>query len=255
MLFPRLVEFTPSTAQFMSHRAVRFLALALAGSFALYAPAPASASMLLSARTKAVSVAVVGDSLANDLGRGMEALFAGKPQIRIIKQTRFATGLVRTDYFDWNASLRGFLHNENPDVIVVVIGGNDRQPIRLQDRRLDPLTKPWLSEYEKRVAHFMHALKRERTKVYWIGLPLVRSAALSSAYQAMNGIYRRQAARHGFKYLSVAKPFQAKDGAYSSFGQSLEGVKRQLRKDDGMHFTDAGGVLFAAHVARAIGLR
>ncbi len=252
-MYPALANLIPIPAAFCRRHVGTLLALTLASAFAT--TTPALASMALSARAKPVSVAVVGDSLANDLGRGMEALFARKPNVRVIKQTRFATGLVRTDYFDWNASLRGFLSSENPDVIVVVIGGNDHQPIRLPAGRLDPLTKPWRAEYDRRVALFMRTLKRERTQVYWIALPLVRSPALSKAYQAMNGIYRRQAARHGFKYLNIAKPFQAKDGAYSSFGQSLEGVKRQLRKDDGMHFTDAGGQLFAAHVAHAIGLR
>ena len=252
-MYPALAHLIPLLAKARRRHTGKLLALALASAFTT--TTPALASMTLSARAKPVSIAVVGDSLANDLGRGMEALFASKRNVRVIKQTRFATGLVRTDYFDWNASLRGFLSNADPDVIVVVIGGNDHQPIRLKRGRLDPLSRPWLSEYERRVALFMGTLKRKRTKVYWVGLPVVRSPKLSGAYQAMNGIYRRQAARHGFKYLNIAKPFQAKDGAYSSFGQSLEGVKRQLRKDDGMHFTDAGGQLFAAHVARAIGLR
>jgi hypothetical protein len=253
MPFPHLADSTPFVAHVRSRKAGAVAALALAA--VVTTNATAAASIMQSTRTKPISVAIVGDSLANDLGRGMEALFAGKPGIRVIKQTRFATGLVRTDYFDWNRSLRGFLHSENPDVIVVVIGGNDRQPIRLEDRRLDPLTKPWLTEYDRRVAHFMNTLKRERTKVYWIALPVVRSESLSDAYQAMNQIYRRQATRHGFQYLNVSSKFQTQDGAYSSFGRSLEGVKRKLRKDDGMHFTDAGGLLLAAHVARAIGLR
>jgi hypothetical protein len=32
-------------------------------------------------------------------------------------------------------------------------------------------------------------------------------------------------------------------------------VRRQIRKDDGMHFTEAGRILFASYVANAIGLR
>jgi len=43
-------------------------------------------------------------------------------------------------------------------------------------------------------------------------------------------------------------------GAYSSFGESLEGVRRRLRKQDGEHFTEAGRILFASYVANAIGL-
>jgi hypothetical protein len=81
----------------------------------------------------------------------------------------------------------------------------------------------------------------------------VRSDSLTQAYEVMNRIYQRQAAKHGIHYYSVWDKFLTK-GAYSSFGESLEGVRRQLRKEDGMHFTEAGKILFASYVANAIGL-
>ena len=71
----------------------------------------------------------------------------------------------------------------------------------------------------------------------------------------MNTIYRRQATRHRFKYVSIWDSFLGRDGAYTSFGMSLSGTKRQLRKNDGMHFTDEGKLLLAARISRAIGLR
>ena len=100
----------------------------------------------------------------------------------------------------------------------------------------------------------MKNFKGERAQVYWVSLPPVRSEKLTNAFREMNKIYRRQAERHGFHYLNVWNRFLTK-GAYSSFGQSLEGVRRQIRKDDGMHFTEAGRILFASYVANAIGLR
>ena len=117
-----------------------------------------------------------------------------------------------------------------------------------------PLTLFNPSRYERRVARFMKNFKGERAQVYWVSLPPVRSEKLTAAFREMNRIYERQAKRHGFHYLSVWNRFLTK-GAYSSFGQSLEGVRRQIRKDDGMHFTEAGRVLFASYVANAIGLR
>jgi hypothetical protein len=233
---------------------IRAGALALTSALALSATADAEV-IDLSARARAMNVAVIGDSVANDLKRGLQDLFERTPHVRVLDQTRFATGLVRTEYFNWNGTVRDFLKRQNPDAIVVVIGGNDRQPIRVNGIRLDPLSRPWLAEYERRVAHFMDTVKRSRAKVYWVGLPAVRADKLTAAYRVMNGVYRRQAARHGFAFVDIGSKFLTPDGAYSSFGQSLEGVKRQLREDDGMHFTQAGRLLFAHYVARAIGLR
>lgn len=235
-------------------RATVLAALCALVALAAFTAGAQAHSTSLSARKNVTKIAVVGDSVANDLGRGFEDLFEGNSKVQIIKQTQFATGLVRTDYFDWNATVRTFLRQHNPDVILVVMGGNDHQTIRVKGHGYEPFERGWVAEYDKRVAHFMRHFKHERTQVYWVSLPPVRSDRLTKAYRVMNKIYRRQAKRHGFHYLSVWNKFLNK-GAYSSFGRSLEGVKRQLRKDDGMHFTAAGRVLFASYVANAIGLR
>lgn len=203
---------------------------------------------------RSVSVAVVGDSLANDLANGMEDNFTGKP-VNVIKLTQFATGLVRTDYFNWNGTVQNALRHGDANIVVVVLGGNDHQPIRVDGRRLDPLTKEWRAEYARRVGHFMDTIGRSRGKLYWVGLPDVRSDKLGHGYRAMNAIYKREAAKRKLRYIDIWGKFHAKDSAYSSFGMSLEGVKRQIRKDDGMHFTEAGRRVFADYVARSIGLR
>ncbi|MGE0564018.1 MAG: DUF459 domain-containing protein [Pseudolabrys sp.] len=218
-------------------------------------PAAGQSESRLSARSRIINVAVIGDSLANDLGQGMEALYARSGRVRVIKHTRFATGLVRDDYFDWNKSVDNFLDHRRPDVILVVIGGNDRQTIRERGRRYDPDTRSWRKEYEQRVASFMAELKKSHAKVYWVGLPAVRSPSMTRSFKIMNGIYRRQAVRHKFKYVSIWDNFLGSDGGYTSFGMSLSGVKRQLRKNDGMHFTDDGKLRLAARISKAIGLR
>ena len=202
-----------------------------------------------------MDIAVVGDSLANDLGRGMEDLFRGKRNVKVIKQTRYATGLTRPDYFNWNAQMRMFVGRSDADAIVVLIGGNDRQDIHLKGRRLERFSKPWMAEYERRVATFMKILKRAKSRVYWVGLPVVRSGLMSRHFRAMNNIFRRQAARHRIRYVSIWRDFADSSGDYTSFGRSVRGVKRQLRKNDGLHFTEAGTLRLATSVARAIGVR
>jgi hypothetical protein len=216
---------------------------------------PGTVQARLFSSRRPLTIAVIGDSLANDLGRGMEALYRRHGNVRILKYTRFSTGLVRTDYFDWNVAVRRFLDNANPDLIVVVIGGNDNQPIRTERGRLDPMTREWLAEYEHRVSAFMAPLQKDRAKIYWVGLPIVRSPHLSRSFSVMNRIYQREAKRHAIRYVSVWDKFADQHGAYSSFGKSLEGVRRQLREDDGMHFTEVGSLRFAAQVGSAIGVR
>jgi hypothetical protein len=223
--------------RYRSFSSVLLLAFACLGS-----PALASA--------RPITVAVLGDSIATELGRGMQALFAHSENVRVIKKTKFSTGLVRPDYFDWNRALREFLAHHDPEMIVVTLGGNDRQNIALpHHHRLDRFSKEWWRNYEGRVDHFMDILQnRSDAKVYWLALPQVRSHQMSHDYRALNEVYRRQAKRHHITYIPAR-------GAYSAYGRGVDGRRQRLRKEDGLHYTDAGSLVLAAEVARAMGLR
>ncbi len=201
-----------------------------------------------------VTVAVIGDSIANELGRGMQALFAGNRHVRVIKRTKFSTGLVRTDYFNWNAALRQFLRHHRADKIVVVMGGNDRQNIMAGHRKLHRFSRAWRRNYERRTAHFMKILKGSHAKVYWVGLPQVASRQMSHDYRILNSIYRREAKRHGFTYVNIWHTFTNSKGAYTSFA-SVGKRRARVRKKDGLHFTDLGSRALAAHVAHVMRLR
>jgi len=202
-----------------------------------------------------ITFAVVGDSIANELGQGMRTLYRRSSHVRVIKKTKFSTGLVRTDYYNWYAALPPFLRRSRPDVIAVNIGGNDRQNLSLHGRRLERFSQPWLKAYRARVARFMALLERTGAKVYWVGLPQVRSQRMSRDYWTLNQIYRREAARHGFAYVSIWDAFANPRGGYTAYGRAADGKRQRLRKKDGIHFTEAGKLRLAAHVAAAMGLR
>jgi hypothetical protein len=245
-----------------SNFALRILA-ALLFLFGLAGPAPlqpiearepggrrAIAPLLKSA--KPLRIGVVGDSLAGDLARGLHKLVAAKRKHTVVKFTRPATGLMRDDVFDWAGALRGFLGKTRLDVVAVIIGGNDRQSIWKNGGRLDHGSPAWRAEYERRIARFMDVLAKSGAKVYWVGLPVVRSDRMSRDYRMINAIQHAQARRHGFDYVSLWEAFADAQGNYSSFGRNIDGVKRRLRKNDGMHFSLDGELLLAHLVARVI---
>lgn len=237
---------------------LRRIGIAAAGIVLVALPiagAQARSGIALLASRRPMKIAVIGDSLANDLGQGMQALFRHKRNLKVIKETQFATGLVRTDYFNWNATVRHFLAHVHPNAMTVIIGGNDRQPIRTRGRRYDPMTRSWRIAYAHRVAHFMHTLERAHARVYWVGLPIVRSDQMTHDFRIMNRIFHHEAVRHHFTYVSIWNKFRARNGGYTSFGRTLRGVDRRLRKPDGMHFTDAGKLRLAADVARVMHAR
>src|SRR5271166_6758217 len=80
------------------------------------------------------TVLVIGDSLADWLGYGLEETFADTPQIGIVRKVRPYSGLVRyearSDAPDWSQAVKDLLAAEQPNAIVVMLGLNDRLPLR-----------------------------------------------------------------------------------------------------------------------------
>jgi uncharacterized protein len=79
-------------------------------------------------------IVVMGDSLADWLGHGLEEAFADNPEFGVVRKFRANTGLIRndsrSDSYDWVTSAREQLAAEQPDFIVMIIGLSDRVPFR-----------------------------------------------------------------------------------------------------------------------------
>ena len=83
------------------------------------------------------NVLVLGDSMADWLGYGLEDAFSETPEIGVIRKPRANRGLIKTegrDGYDAVAAVREALASEKPDYIVMMIGLADRQSIRAQPR-------------------------------------------------------------------------------------------------------------------------
>jgi len=80
------------------------------------------------------TVVIVGDSLADWLGYGLDELYADQPEIGVERKIRATSGLVRYDArnetLDWPQMIKDTLANEKPNAIVVMLGLNDRVPLR-----------------------------------------------------------------------------------------------------------------------------
>jgi uncharacterized protein len=80
------------------------------------------------------TVVVIGDSMADWLGYGLDEKYTDQPQIGIERKIHAASGLVRYDAknesLDWPQAVKEALSNEKPNAIVVMLGLNDRVPLR-----------------------------------------------------------------------------------------------------------------------------
>jgi uncharacterized protein len=80
------------------------------------------------------TVLVIGDQFADWLGYGLEEAFADTPQIGIARRIKPSARLVRyeqrADSPDWSQAVKEVLAAEKPSAIVVMLGINDRLPLR-----------------------------------------------------------------------------------------------------------------------------
>ena len=77
---------------------------------------------------------VIGDSMADWLAYGLEENFADTPEIGVVRKIRPTSGLVRydpkSDTLDWSQAVKDILATEKPSAIVVMLGLNDRLPLK-----------------------------------------------------------------------------------------------------------------------------
>ncbi len=79
-------------------------------------------------------ILVLGDSMADWLGYGLEGVYADQPDMGVIRKHRTVSGLIKYqpkgDPADWAAAAKGILAVEKADAIVVMLGLDDRVAIR-----------------------------------------------------------------------------------------------------------------------------
>ena len=119
-------------------------------------------SFLLAAQAHAdrKKVAIYGDSLATGLFFGMQELLGGIDKLEVVRRSRGGTGLVRDDEYDWVARAEEFVKDDRPDVVVVSLGGNDRQDFTFHGENVERFTDDWWIEYMRRAEQVMMSLKR-----------------------------------------------------------------------------------------------
>ncbi|MDR7037123.1 hypothetical protein J2X36_001867 [Methylobacterium sp. BE186] len=205
------------------------------------APAAAPPKPALAKTEPSTQIAVFGDSLADHLSKGLDDVFEDNADVAVIDRAKGDSGLVRRDVVDWPKAAEEYLA-ANPKVsyALVMVGANDRQPIREGDQSFDPLTDRWREIYRDRVDALVKVFTDRKLPLIWVGAPPMRSEALTTDLAAINDIVRERVTRAGGTYVDIWPGFVDERNRYTAAGPDLEGQNAKLRTSDGVHFTHAG---------------
>jgi uncharacterized protein len=90
------------------------------------------------------TVVVIGDSMADWLGYGLDETYADQPDIGVERKIRSYGGLIhydsRNDTLDWSQVTKDALATETPSAIIIMLGLNDR--VSLRDKAPPPKSGP-----------------------------------------------------------------------------------------------------------------
>lgn len=193
-------------------------------------------------------VYIGGDSVLRDAGDAFLQLAGGSPLFDTTLHYENATGLTRPDFYDWPAALAEDMAEHQPEVAVILFGGNDSQGIVAPDGATypGPSDPGWQAEYARRVGGVMDLLRADDRLVFWIGLPPMREAGFSERAGIMNDIYRSEAeGRPWMTYLDTTKTFGDEDGRYVARKEGAGGDLVDLRQPDGIHLSSPGADILA----------
>ncbi|WP_251737100.1 DUF459 domain-containing protein [Frankia sp. R82] len=197
-------------------------------------------------------VLITGDSLTETLGPAIAA--AGGMTMRSQTETRYGTGLVRPDFFDWAVQARAQAAQRDLELVIVTMGGNDGQTITLPDGTLLPAGSPqWAAEYQRRVTVVMRIWTGDGTRhLLWLGLPPARPKRLAGYFDQLDAATAAAATTvPGATYLDL-HPWLSRAGGYSDYLTTADGHTVLARSRDGVHLTRDGARIAAAPILKAV---
>ncbi|MCK0198403.1 DUF459 domain-containing protein [Ancylobacter sp. 6x-1] len=199
------------------------------------------------------SVMVVGDDYAGTLAQGLADLFApDRTTIAVVMKTQAGSGLLPGGY-DWPGSVGDLARQEQPTVIVAMIGNNDLKPLPDATGEAEPLDERWRELYGRRLDEFLLRLKATGRPVAVVGLAPLRDARASESNAELNRLIEERVSRAGLIYVDVWDGFVDENGKYVVSGPGVDGQKRRLRGADGVGFTRSGARKLGFFVDKAIG--
>ena len=192
---------------------------------------------------KPMTILDIGDSLGEDLGLGLGYTMGANRLLRIVQAAHGDSGLARPDYYNWPAVLAADLARYHPQLVMILVGGNDAQNFLVKGEPVVFGTAQWHAVYSQRVALMMNETLKAGAKMLWVGLPIMQDPNFAAAMQSLNTIYKAQAARHPglVKFFPTWSLFSNAQGQYTAYLTNASGQTVLARDSDGIHIAPPGG--------------
>ena len=169
---------------------------------------------------------VGGDSMAYQIAPTLCAEARKLGVGRCSSLCKSSSGVVRPDFYSWPGHLPVAFRTFRPRAVVFMIGTNDGQGMRAGGSVYAFGSAGWKRVYNSRVAWMMKTMLANGVRrVYWIGMPIMRSATFGKRMALLNSVFKAQAAAHpGVVYVDAWRLFSSASGGFVSGWRSSDGI-------------------------------
>lgn len=195
---------------------------------------------------------IIGDSLiATGFGALLEKRLDAHPQITAYRRGKSASGLARPDFFDWMAEAKRQVELRKPDMVIVLMGGNDGQDltpkVKRKGKRVPWQHEDWEAAYRQRVETLLAEVSAPEREILWLGMPTMGLRSLEKKLVMIRGAQQAAVDAHASAtYLETASLVSDEEGNMLTHAEVGPKKRRQsIRADDRIHFTMAGSQYFA----------
>jgi hypothetical protein len=219
-------------------------------------------------------VVIVGDSIMRAVSHAMERALAKQPGFSVYSFTSLRSGLSRLDLFDWLAKIEAITKSKKPDIVVIMMGVNDRQVMRIQSATAIPSSEPdwnqddadndvpafkiiqpddpeWNQEYARRVGAAMDIMIAAGVqRIFWIELPDMRAPAMQRDCLLINTLIQKEAAsRPKVVFQPSKKLLSQTPGVFAPYVyNATNGMPLQVRDPEGVNLERTGAELLAREI-------
>ena len=197
-----------------------------------------------------LSIYVGGDSIAGGPALGFRELAKTDKTILYFEDVKKSTGIVNSWFFDWETYLQNEISDRPYDVIILSMGGNDWQPFYKGPSTI--AGTEWMAEYKRRVEAILASVSRPGRLIVWVGLPAFRPVSLKELPDVVNTITKDIFVSRPRTTWVDASEIVSPSGVWVKHLKDSDGLERQVRVSDGVHYQWHGAELVTAAVWQQI---
>lgn len=191
------------------------------------------------------SILTVGDSLMSEVAAGLR--YGLSKDIKLKDIHKSSTGLTNADYYDWPSVASAAARKYPSDLIIIHMGGNDGQDMKIGKRFVHVGDSEWQDTYYVRAMTLIKEIKKAspQSRIVWLGLPAMRDAKFAKKQDIIRSLQMKAALDSDIEYIDGKKGLgetYSKEGTY-------EGKRVVLRRTDGIHYSREGGEVLAHLIA------